>query len=472
MHMARRCAEYFGHVRASDVHPTAPRSRRLHPDAAGRRRNRSVDWVVTNPPFKLALEFIRGDRAARGAASRCWCAAPSWKAPTASQLWSAFPAGLCAAVRRTGRDAGRAPGPAGEVDPFAEKEGTKASTATAYVWLVWLAGQFDTRKRWIAPCRQRLERPGDYPDYAGRTASAGARRAVRMTATKVSWQAFGNPAQMSMMQHGRRAVMQSTFDKAQAWLATPAADAAPPFTGAQLAAEIDVFLARTGMAQSRFGHLALNSPNALPRMRVQPLVRAETIARVRAFIANPPADALQQPRCRHKPKPAPRPTAAAATPPPPPQPPARVTREPAPRRDPTQRPPSLDAAESRRAGTMRHIAAIARSKEKVATDLVDAGADPTRQSTYVANQMREIIRRRAEEARQADPIEQAKLALRRRGRIVCDASVDGGRHGRFFVSGQVDDSGKRKQLDAAELTALAWKINPRGMEHLTGGAQR
>jgi hypothetical protein len=293
-----------------------------------------------------------------------------------------------------------------------------------------------------------------------------------LTITKVSWQAFGNPAQMSMMQHGRRAVMQSTFDKAQAWLATPAADAAPPFTGAQLAAEIDVFLARTGMAQSRFGHLALNSPNALPRMRVQPLVRAETIARVRAFIANPPADALQQPRCRHKPKPAPRPTAAAATPPPPPQPPARVTREPAPRRDPTQRPPSLDAAESRRAGTMRHIAAIARSKEKVATDLVDAGADPTRQSTYVANQMREIIRRRAEEARQADPIEQAKLALRRRGRIVCDASVDGGRHGRFFVSGQVDDSGKRKQLDAAELTALAWKINPRGMEHLTGGAQR
>lgn len=55
----------------------------------------------------------------------------------------------------------------GSVDPFAEKPGSKVSTATAYCWLVWLhkhAGAA-TKMRWIAPCRHRLERAGDYPVY-------------------------------------------------------------------------------------------------------------------------------------------------------------------------------------------------------------------------------------------------------------------------------------------------------------------
>jgi hypothetical protein len=55
---------------------------------------------------------------------------------------------------------------AGAVDPFAEEEGRKATTATSYVWLVWLDGERDTRFRWLAPCRERLERPSDYPNYA------------------------------------------------------------------------------------------------------------------------------------------------------------------------------------------------------------------------------------------------------------------------------------------------------------------
>ncbi|AJP72276.1 hypothetical protein TS85_11490 [Sphingomonas hengshuiensis] len=55
---------------------------------------------------------------------------------------------------------------AGKLDPFADKPGTKASTATSYSWLVWMiGGAGDTRARWIAPCRRRLERPGDYPVY-------------------------------------------------------------------------------------------------------------------------------------------------------------------------------------------------------------------------------------------------------------------------------------------------------------------
>jgi hypothetical protein len=40
----------------------------------------------------------------------------------------------------------------------------KARSATAYVWVVWEMPAIGnaTRLEWIAPCRRRLERPGDY----------------------------------------------------------------------------------------------------------------------------------------------------------------------------------------------------------------------------------------------------------------------------------------------------------------------
>ena len=63
-HMARPLSEYFASVRATDVHPYGhgevqdflfnPPSRPV------------VDWVITNPPFRLAREFaITGMVAAR-----------------------------------------------------------------------------------------------------------------------------------------------------------------------------------------------------------------------------------------------------------------------------------------------------------------------------------------------------------------------------------------------------------------------
>lgn len=56
---------------------------------------------------------------------------------------------------------------ANAVDPFHPVPGTKASSATAYCWMVWLNGRpHGTRFEWIAPCRDRLERDGDYPVYA------------------------------------------------------------------------------------------------------------------------------------------------------------------------------------------------------------------------------------------------------------------------------------------------------------------
>jgi hypothetical protein len=126
----------------------------------------SVDFVITNPPFRLAFEFIK----AATAASRCGFAmlvrsAFLEGADRHQQLFSVFPPTyVLQFAERVAMLEGRLVR-VGAVDPFAEKPGTKVSTATAYCWLIWLAGQSDSRTRWVAPSRVQLERPGDYPDY-------------------------------------------------------------------------------------------------------------------------------------------------------------------------------------------------------------------------------------------------------------------------------------------------------------------
>ena len=177
-HMARPLAEYFGSVRATDVHVYEARADdvadfTLAPMIAD--EIASVDFVVTNPPFKLALDFIR----AATAVSRCGFAMLVRGAFLESEeryrdLWSVFPPSFVLHfAERVVMLEGRLIEP-GKIDPFAEKPGTKASSATAYVWLVWLGGEFDTRTRWIAPCRRRLERAGDYPEYSAALPAATA----------------------------------------------------------------------------------------------------------------------------------------------------------------------------------------------------------------------------------------------------------------------------------------------------------
>jgi hypothetical protein len=110
----------------------------------------------------------------------------------------------------------------------------------------------------------------------------------------------------------------------------------------------------------------------------------------------------------------------------------------------------------------RRAAAGRRSQTAEAARILDANPDAiSGRNASVTAAIGQVRRQRADEARAADPIEQAKLALRKRGRIVFDASVDGGRKGRFFVSGQNHpETGKRLQLTEAELIALAQRVNP------------
>lgn len=148
-HMVKPLAEYFGRVEASDIHdygagfpvqdylfgPPPPRT----------------EWTITNPPFRLAEQFIRRGLECSNA--------------VAVIVRSAFLEGVgrhrdLFSVRRPRL-----------VLQFTERvvmhKGTlsaKGSTATAYCWIVWTnTGRHGpTEFDWIAPCRKRLERAEDY----------------------------------------------------------------------------------------------------------------------------------------------------------------------------------------------------------------------------------------------------------------------------------------------------------------------
>lgn len=147
-HMVAPLREYFGAVEASDVHdygagfevadylfgPPPPR----------------VDFTITNPPFRLAEEFI-----ARAAATS--------EVGFAMIVRAAFLEGQGRYERLFSRN------PPSYVLQFTERVvmhkgrlAPEGSTATAYAWLVWLDGEYPTKLRWIAPCRKRLERAEDY----------------------------------------------------------------------------------------------------------------------------------------------------------------------------------------------------------------------------------------------------------------------------------------------------------------------
>lgn len=146
-HMVVPLSEYFKEIQASDVHdygvgfPVQDYLFGPIPD--------EVDWTITNPPFRLAQQFI--DRALA-----------SSKYGVAMIVRSAFLEGVARHNDLFSKN------PPSHVLQFSERvvmhRGTlsaKGSTATAYCWLVW-AGELPTRLDWIAPCRKRLERASDY----------------------------------------------------------------------------------------------------------------------------------------------------------------------------------------------------------------------------------------------------------------------------------------------------------------------
>lgn len=137
-HMVRPLEEYFADVIASDVHPFGDNlcfDFTLAPVLGT--PGDQPDFIVTNPPFTLAYEFIEAAAVtARVGFAMLVRSAFLEGADRFARLWSRFPPDYVLQFsERVVMLEGRLI-QSGAVDPFAEKHGTTASTATAYVWLV------------------------------------------------------------------------------------------------------------------------------------------------------------------------------------------------------------------------------------------------------------------------------------------------------------------------------------------------
>lgn len=170
--MARPLGEYFDHVHATDVTDYG------YPDQDGTadflidwgQDAPDVDWVITNPPFRLAADFVRQGLkvARRGVAVFVRTAFVEGQGryhslfrPTPEWLFLPF-------VERVPLWRGVLLDPDVPINTWSDRTQTvevrKPSTATAYAWLVWTVDPpAVTVMERIGPCRARLTRPGDYP---------------------------------------------------------------------------------------------------------------------------------------------------------------------------------------------------------------------------------------------------------------------------------------------------------------------
>lgn len=148
-YMAKPLGEYFQAVEASDAYHYgfAPVRNFLdYPYEAG-----SHDWVITNPPFRLAEDFVLRALvvARRGVAILARTVFLESSGRYNAIFANTPPAAFAQFVERV-------PMVKGRLDQ-------KASTATGYAWLIW-DKQHDGPPllKWVPPCRKALERADDY----------------------------------------------------------------------------------------------------------------------------------------------------------------------------------------------------------------------------------------------------------------------------------------------------------------------
>lgn len=165
-HMVRPLQEYFCHVKATDVHQYGeneiidfPLMAKYSPDA-------DYDFIISNPPFLLAQQFIETalDIAHVGVCMLLRSAFLEGQERFEDLFSKIPPTHVLQFSERVLMLRDRLVRYL-DVDPVS---GKTASTATAYCWFVWIKGDMGavTQLHWIPPQRRKLERPGDYPDYA------------------------------------------------------------------------------------------------------------------------------------------------------------------------------------------------------------------------------------------------------------------------------------------------------------------
>jgi hypothetical protein len=158
-HMAKPLREYFGRVYASDIHDYGY-------EFDGQERvvdflfpcsespciaKNGLDWIITNPPFRLASQFLERSFQLRPRVGVAIIVRTAFLEGIGryEDLFSKNPPSVVAQFTE------RVVMVKGRLDPV-------GSSATAYCWLVWMQGEQPTQMGWIAPCRKSLERTTDY----------------------------------------------------------------------------------------------------------------------------------------------------------------------------------------------------------------------------------------------------------------------------------------------------------------------
>lgn len=115
-----------------------------------------VDWTITNPPFRLAEEFIQHAlKVSRQGVAVLVRTVFLESVGRYNRLFLTHPPSVFAQFVE------RVPMVKGRLDK-------KATTATGYAWLVWKHSVHTSKIIWIPPCRKKLERPGDYSELLQR----------------------------------------------------------------------------------------------------------------------------------------------------------------------------------------------------------------------------------------------------------------------------------------------------------------
>ena len=150
-YMVKPLREYFGRVHGSDVHDYGAgyevRDFLIpHADDA----EIGFNWVITNPPFRLAAQFAeRADQVANDGFALLVRSAFLEGVDRYKTIFRDNPPDIVAQFTE------RVPMVKGRHDP-------EASTATAYCWLVWRDKEtMPPRMMWIPPCRRQLQKPTD-----------------------------------------------------------------------------------------------------------------------------------------------------------------------------------------------------------------------------------------------------------------------------------------------------------------------
>jgi len=157
--MARALKESFLSVATSDIKDYGYKGTKVLNFLDEPYEAESYDWIITNPPFRLAEEFIK-------------------------ECWRVSRCGFCLLVRTSFLEGvGRYNSVFSKIPPtgiyqFSERVpmvkgrvDKNASTATSYCWLLWEKSLYQEDEpeyvpipwfAWIDPCRKELEKEGDY----------------------------------------------------------------------------------------------------------------------------------------------------------------------------------------------------------------------------------------------------------------------------------------------------------------------